>query len=157
MALRIAERVTVDVPRDVAFRFLQDPRRLAACIPGCRDVQETAPGRYSAVLSNRVALVTLTFKVAIEIVKLEPPDAIEAAVAGDAIGLPGRVTATAALRLADEGERRTRVDYSADIALTGKLGGLGEPVFRATTAQLARQFGNNLKKAIEAEPAGIPA
>ncbi len=52
----------------------------------------------------------------------------------------------------DEG--RTTIRYVTDVGLTGKLGGLGQPVFRATSARLAREFGDNLKKALEAEPCG---
>jgi hypothetical protein len=33
--------------------------------------------------------------------------------------------------------------------LTGKLGGLGQPVLRATSAKMAREFGDNLKAEIE--------
>ena len=46
MALQTTGEVSVDVERTVAFNFLQNPQRLAACIPGCRDVRELAPGRY---------------------------------------------------------------------------------------------------------------
>lgn len=157
MALSTSGNISVDVPQEMAFAFLQDPHRLATCIPGCRDLREVAPNRYSAVLTSRVALMTVTFNVTIEIVKLDPPSLIEAKITGDAVGLAGHVAATAAVRLADEGEHRTRIGYTTDIALTGKLGGLGQPVFRATSAQLARQFGENLKKGIEAMRTGTPA
>jgi carbon monoxide dehydrogenase subunit G len=35
------------------------------------------------------------------------------------------------------------------VGLTGKLGSLGQPVLRATSAKMARQFGDNLKTEIE--------
>lgn len=153
MALHTSGEISVDVPRDVAFSFLQDPQRLAACIPGCRDLRELASNRYSAVLSSRVAFITVSFKVTIEIVRLDPPHAIGATITGDAVGLAGHVAAAAAVVLTDEDGQRTTIRYTTDIALTGKLGGLGQPVFRATSAQLAREFGDNLKHALEAQPA----
>jgi carbon monoxide dehydrogenase subunit G len=157
MSLQTSSDISVDVPRDVAFAFLQDPQRLATCIPGCRDLRELTPNRYSAVLTSRVAFMTLSFKVTIEVLRLDPPHAIDAAITGDAVGLVGHVAATAAVRLVDEGAHRTTIRYTTDIALTGKLGGLGQPVFRATSAQLAREFGANLKKALEAQRTGTPA
>jgi carbon monoxide dehydrogenase subunit G len=157
MGLHTSGEILVDVPRSAAFTFLEDPQRLASCIPGCRDVRELAPGRYSAVLSSRVALVTVTFNVTIDIVKIDPPAAIEATIAGDAVGLAGHVAAKAAVQLADEAGQCTRIGYTADIALTGRLGGLGQPVFRAASAQLARQFGENLKRAIETQRTETPA
>lgn len=157
MALLVSGDISVDVPPRVAFTFLQDPHRLAGCIPGCRDLREIGPNRYTAMLSSRVAFVTLSFRVTIEVVRIDPPHEIEAAITGDAVGLAGHVAATATVQLAPEGEHQTRVRYMTDVALTGKLGGLGEPVFRSTSAQLAREFGANLKQALETQPTGTVA
>jgi carbon monoxide dehydrogenase subunit G len=157
MAVETSGETSVDVPRDTAFAFLRDPHRLAACIPGCRDLREIGTNRYAAVLTSRVGFMTLSFNLTIEIVGIQAPESIDAAIVGDAIGLVGHVTATASVRLADAGGQRTIVRYATGIALTGKLGGLGQPVFRSTSAQLAREFGANLKKALEALPTGTPA
>ena len=151
MALETTGEVTVEVDRATAFAFVQDPERLAGCIPGCHDLRELSPGRYSAVLTNRVAFMTLSFKVIIDVVRMEPPTEIEAKITGDAVGLPGHLVATASVQLTEAAERCTTIRYVTDVGLTGKLGGLGQPAFRATSAQLAREFGANLKKGIEAE------
>jgi uncharacterized protein len=150
MALQTHGEITVDVARPVAFAFVEDARRLARCIPGCHDLNELSPGRYAAVLTSGVAFMTLSFKVIIDVVRQEAPSLLEAKVTGDAVGLAGHVVATARLELLDEGESRTMIRYVTDIGLTGRLGGLGQPVFRATSAKLAREFGENLKRALEA-------
>jgi uncharacterized protein len=157
MSFETAGEITVDVARVDAFGFVQDPQRLAACIPGCRDLTELSSARYSAVLTSRVAFMTLSFKAVVDVTRIEPPTTIDATVAGDAIGLPGHLVATARVELREAGERRTIIRYVADVGLTGKLGGLGEPVFRATSARLAREFGANLKKAIENGRVEAPA
>lgn len=152
MALQTTGQVRVDVDRATAFDFAGDPVRLAQCIPGCSDLSEIAPGRYSAVLTNEVAFITLRFKVIVEVIKVEPPSAIDAKITGEAIGLVGRVTANAGLQLSEAGPSQTDIRYTAGVSLTGKLGGLGEPVFRAKSAEVAREFGTNLKAAIERTP-----
>ena len=149
MALQTVGHVRVDVNRAVAFEFVADPVRLAPCIPGCKDLRELSTGRYSAVLTNQVAFITLSFKVVIELIKVEPPGVIEAKITGEAIGLVGRVVASAGLQLAEAGPNETEIRYTTNVGLTGKLGGLGEPVFRAKSAEVAREFGANLKAAIE--------
>jgi uncharacterized protein len=154
MAIRTAGTVSVDVERTAAFGFVSDPSRLARCVPGCRDQRIISPGRYSAVVTSKVAFIALSFKVIVEIVKLEPPDAIEAKITGDALGHSGHVIATAGLRLGSASDGRTEISYSTDVSLTGKLGGLGESVFRAKSAELAREFAANLKAAIETEARG---
>jgi carbon monoxide dehydrogenase subunit G len=147
----------VDVDRATVFAFVSDPARLAQCIPGCSDLREVAPGRYAAQLTSRVSFITLKFKVVAEIVKMEPPSAIEVKLTGDAIGLAGRLVAGAAIELAEAGEQRTTIRYSAEVTLSGKLGGLGQPVFRAKSAELAQEFATNLKAALERKPGEVPA
>ncbi|PYS40057.1 MAG: hypothetical protein DMG14_11825 [Acidobacteria bacterium] len=149
MALQTSGQIRVDVDRATAFDFVGDPVRLAQCIPGCGDLRELSPRVYSAVLTNDVAFITLSFKVIVEIIKVEPPSAIEAKISGESIGLGGRVVANAGLQLSESGPGQTEIRYTASVGLTGKLGGLGEPVFRAKSAEVAREFGTNLKAAIE--------
>jgi carbon monoxide dehydrogenase subunit G len=153
MAIKTAGQVTLDIDGAAAFEFVKDPVRLAECIPGCKDLREIAPGRYSAVLTNQVAFITLSFKVTVEVMRIQPPEAIEATITGESIGLVGRVVAKADLALSELAPNRTEIRYAADVSLTGKLGGLGEPVFRAKSAEVAREFGANLKAAIEKAPA----
>ena len=149
MALRTTGEVVVDVDRSTAFAFVRDPERLARCIPGCSNLQALPDGRYAAVLTGKVAFITLSFKVLVELVKVLAPDLIEARIVGDGIAVSGRVTATAGLQLFEQDEGHTRLRYEADVALTGKLGGMGEPAFRSTSATLAKDFASNLKAAIE--------
>ena len=157
MALQTSGHVSVEVDRATAFDFVGDPVRLAQCIPGCSDLRELSAGRYSAVLTNHVAFITLSFKVVVEVVKVEPPGTIEAKITGEAIGLVGRVTANAGLQLSEAGTSQTDIRYTANVSLTGKLGGLGEPVFRAKSAEVAREFGANVKTMIEKSAAGTRA
>ena len=152
MALQTSGQVRVDVDRTTAFDFVGDPVRLGQCIPGCTALRELSPGVYSALLTNEVGFITLRFKVTVEVVKVEPHSAIEAKITGETIGLVGRVVANAGLQLSEGGPSQTDIRYTATISLTGKLGGLGEPVFRAKSASVAREFAAKLKAAIEKTP-----
>jgi carbon monoxide dehydrogenase subunit G len=155
MALETSGEIIVAVDRPTVFAIVRDPMRLARCIPGCTDVRETGPDRYTAVLTSQVAFMTLSFKVIVDVTRVESPVTIEATITGDAVGLSGRVAATARLDLAEMPDSRTTIRYATQVGLTGKLGSLGQPVLRATSAKMARQFGDNLKSEIErggAEP-----
>ena len=152
MALQNSGQIRVALDQATVFETVRDPVWLAERIPGCKDLHELAEGRYSAVLTNEVGFITLRFKVIVEVVKIDPPSGIEAKITGDAIGLVGRVQATAGLELSEVGPNQTEIRYSSNVSLTGKLGGLGEPVFRAKSAEVAKQFGTNLKAAIDRIP-----
>ena len=149
MALETSGEITVAVDRPTAFAIVRDPVRLARCIPGCTDVREAGSNRYTAVLTSQVAFMTLSFKVIVDVTRVEPPETIEATITGDAVGLSGRVAATARLDLAEALDGGTTLRYATQVGLTGKLGSLGQPVLRATSAKMARQFGDNLKAEIE--------
>ncbi len=153
MAIEASGEIIASVDRATAFAIVRDPIRLARCIPGCSDVCEVRPDRYTAVLTSRVGFMTLPFKVAIDVAKIDPPAALEATIVGDAVGMSGRVAATARLDLAAAEDHRTTIRYSTEVRLTGRLGGLGEPVLRATSAKMAREFGERLKAEIERGPA----
>ena len=88
MAFETSGTFAVDIDKESAFSVVGDPVRVAYCIPGCTDLAELSPGRYSAVLTNEVAFITLRFKVIVEVVKIDPPNAIEAKVTGETIGSP---------------------------------------------------------------------
>src|SRR5438093_1000024 len=152
MALQTSGQIRVDLDRATVFETVRNLVWRAQCIPGCKDLRELSDGRYSAVLTNEVGFITLSFKVIVEVVRIDPPRLIEAKITGDAIGLVGRVQATAGLELSEAGPNQTEIRYSSNVSLTGKLGGLGEPVFRAKSAEVARQFGTNLKAAIDRIP-----
>ena len=157
MGLETSGTITVNVDRDTAFAVVRNPVRLARCIPGCKDLREVSPDKYTAVLTSQVAFMTLSFKVNVDVVRIEPPSALEARISGDAVGLAGHVVATATLQLDSENDHQTAILYSTDVGLTGKLGGLGQPVFRATSARMAREFATNLKAEIERGEAGTSA
>ena len=149
MSLQTTGVITVNLDPENAFAFVQDPLRMAQCIPGCHDLRELSPGRYSAILTNKVAFITLNFKVVVEVVKIEPPTAISAKITGESIGLAGRLAATAELQLAPSGPGQTTISFGTEVGLTGKLGGLGQPIFKAKSVQLGTEFAANLKAAIE--------
>jgi len=157
MAVETSGEITVDVDRSTAFAVVRNPVRLARCIPGCHDLCELAPDRYSALLTSQVAFMTLSFNVTIDVTRIDAPETLEAKITGDAVGLAGHVVATARVQLEEAADRRTIVRYATEIGLTGRLGGLGQPVFKATSAKMAREFGANLKAEIERGEAGQSA
>jgi uncharacterized protein len=155
--LQTGGEFTVAVPRETAFAFINDPARVARCIPGCEDLREIGPGKFAAVLTSKVGFMSVKFNVVVALTKVEPPAALEASVNGEAAGLGGRLSATAGLRLEALDPARTRVAYAVDLSLTGKLGGIGQPVFRAKSEELSRTFGANVREAIERDAAQTPS
>jgi len=150
--MKFSGELTVKAPRAEVYDKVRDARFFASCVDGVSQLAETAPDTYAALFETKVAYMKFKFKVTVEVVRAEPPREIEAKVEGTPLGIVGRLTATSLTRLTEAGEE-TRIAYDAEVALTGKLGSLGQPVLRAKTKEMERQFAARLAASF-AEGAG---
>jgi len=139
-------QLTVKAPRAVVYDKVRDARFFASCVDGVRDLAEIGPDRYSAVFETKVAYMKFTFKVTVEVTRVDPPAEIEAKVEGTPLGIVGRMTATSLTKLSAAGDE-TRIEYEVDAALTGKLGSLGQPVLRSKAREMEKQFAGRLAAA----------
>jgi Uncharacterized conserved protein len=141
--MKVEGEISVDAPRDLVFSRLSDAPFFASCIDDVSELTAIDDTHYSALFATRVAYMRFTFKVTVEMTRLEPPNIIEAKVEGTPVGVVGRLAATASTRLTDDGGRTT-IRYSIDANLTGKLGSIGEPVLRSKARDMEKQFSTNL-------------
>lgn len=147
--MKLDGEITVPARRTAVFEKLKDPRVFAACVEGVRDLTEIDPTHYTAVLETKVAYLRFKFSVAVDVLRLDI-DGIEAKIEGTPIGIVGRLTATSTTSLEDVGDE-TRIRYTVDVALTGKLGSLGQPVLRSKAKEMEKLFAINLRRAIEGQ------
>ena len=146
--MKFSGELTVKAPRGKVFDALRDARFFASCVEGVRDLAELAPDRFAAVFDTKVAYMKFSFKVVVELVRADPPRQIEAKIEGAPLGIVGRLTATSLTTLTEAGEE-TRIAYDVDAALTGKLGSLGQPVLRAKSREMEKQFAARLQAAFD--------
>ena len=153
--MKFSGELTVKAPQATVYKALRDARFFASCVGGVRDLEEIAPDRYAAVFETKVAYMKFSFKVHVEVVRAEEPRAIEVKVEGTPLGVVGRLTATSTTTLSTAGDE-TRIEYSVDSALTGKLGSIGQPVLRAKAKDMERQFAARLREAFAPHSAPSP-
>ena len=146
--MKFTGALTVKAPRGAVFDALRDARFFASCVDGVRDLAEIAPDRYAAVFETKVAYMKFSFKVTVELTRADPPHEIEAKVEGAPLGVVGRLTATSVTTLTEVGDE-TRIAYAVDATLTGKLGSLGQPVLRAKSREMEKQFAARLQAAFD--------
>jgi carbon monoxide dehydrogenase subunit G len=144
--MNVSGEFTINAPRARVFNALRDARFFASLVEGVQDLTEIDPTHYAAVFETKVAYLKFRFKVTVEISRLQEPDEIEARVEGTPLGVVGRLTATSRTKLTEAGDE-TKVDYSVEAALTGKLGSLGQPVLKSKAKQMEKQFAQNLQAA----------
>jgi uncharacterized protein len=138
--------IAIVAPREAVFAKVRDARFFASCVEGVQDLSEIDSDHYTAVLETKIAYLKFKFDVAVEVLRVDPPNEIEARIEGTPSGIVGRLSARSLTRLADE-NGGTRVSYEIEAALTGKLGSLGQPVLRAKAKEMERQFAERIRAA----------
>ena len=141
--MKVEGEISVSAPRELVFNRLSDAQFFTSCIDGVKELTALDATHYSALFVTRIAYMRFTFKVNVEMTRIEPPDRIEAKVEGTPLGVVGRLTATAATELA-ESDGQTNIRYTIEATITGKLGSMGEPVLKAKAREMEKQFSKNL-------------
>lgn len=144
--MNVSGQFLVQAPRAVVFETLRDARRFAGFVEGVSELKEIDATRYSAVFETKVAYMKFKFNVTVEVTRLNAPSEIEAKIEGTPLGIVGRLTATSLTRLSEAGNE-TKVEYSVDATLAGKLGSIGQPVLRSKAKDMEKQFAQKLRAA----------
>ena len=108
------------------------------------DLKEIDPTHYEAVFETKIAYLNFKFNVSVEVIKLEIGE-IAAKIEGTPLGVVGRLTATSITTLTDAGDE-TKVTYSVDATLAGKLGSIGQPVLRSKAKDMEKIFASRLRE-----------
>jgi hypothetical protein len=144
--MNVSGEFSVNAPRDVVFKTLRDAQSFVRFVDGVHDLKEIDPTHYEAVFETKVAYMKFRFNVTVEVTRIDEPSRIEARIEGTPLGIVGRLTATSVTTLAEDGDE-TKVVYSVESTLAGKLGSIGQPVLRAKAKDMEKQFANRLRAA----------
>jgi carbon monoxide dehydrogenase subunit G len=147
--MNVSGEFTVKAPREQVFEAIRDPKSFISLVEGLEDLKEIDPTHYQAVLETKIAFMKFRFNVSVEVTKLEVGE-IGAKVEGTPLGVVGRLTATATTKLDQTGDD-TKVSYSVDATLAGKLGSMGQPVLRSKAKDMEKEFSKRLRAKLGAE------
>ena len=147
----------LSLPPGEAFRLLLDVPRVATCIPGAT-LEPAANGVYRGAVAVKVGPLDLVFRG--DAVLAEANEAARTAVVrGRGTDEKGRGSAQAVMTFAlGEVERRTRVDLTTDLVLSGAVAqyGRGQGVIQAVAAQFVAAFVANLEARIAGDAPAAP-
>lgn len=130
---------------------LNDPEILKACVPGCDSIEKTGDNEYQVLMVARVGPVSAKFKGKLALSDLDPPNSYSIAFEGQG-GAAGFGKGSAQVRLAPEGDG-TRLAYSVNASVGGKLAQIGSRLVDAA----ARKIANDFFQAFNDEVAGAHA
>lgn len=151
--MRIASSFRVRAPRERVWELLLSPEALLAAMPGCEAVERVDDSVYRARLRVKVGSIAFAAATETVITRCEPPSRLESTTRGQDASLASSLRVESRLELGAVGAD-TEVLYEMDIALWGRLGALGEAVFRGKAAELGAAFARNLAGRLEGTCAG---
>jgi uncharacterized protein len=145
----IEEQFEVAAPPDVVWEFLLDPSRLAPCLPGCDQLEVVDARTYRVRLAVRVGLPSTTQELRMRIVEEDPPRRLVAEGRGEDARLGSQVDVRNTLELSPSGAGATTVRYRSEVKVLGRLGSVGDAVMKVKARELAAQFADRVRAAIE--------
>ena len=144
---------TFSGPRAQVWELLQDPVVLAKALPGAERLTRTAADRYEGVM--KVSLGPLTaarFDVQVALTDLQPPERMNVQVDGK--GAVGFTRGVAAIRLEEDAGDRTRLHYTSEVQVGGRVAAVGQRVLESVSKTMMRQALDALERELQARLRG---
>jgi carbon monoxide dehydrogenase subunit G len=149
MLLAIEKTVTLPTSADAAWALLQQPERVAACLPNVREFAATGtPGRYATVLVERLGPFSVTVALSVEVSEDAAARRMVARIAGEDRAGQARVRGEVAAAVRASGDGAT-LDVTSDVEVLGRLASLGAVPIRRRGDQVFDQFVRNLVSVLE--------
>ena len=145
--------ILIAAPREKVWAGLNDPAVLVRCIPGCEGMEATSPTERTARVAVKVGPVRARFvgHIRMEDVRVNEGCTLQFEGSGGAAGMArGHSNVT----LTDEAGG-TRLSYTTQASVGGKLGQVGGRMIDAAAKQMADQFFTAFNAQMT-EPAAVP-
>lgn len=140
--------------RETVWAALNDPEVLKACINGCQELEKTSDTSFEATVKQKVGPVSATFKGAVELTDMNPPESYRISGSGKG-GAAGYASGGADVRLTEVAEADgggTELAYNVDAKVGGKIAQLGSRLIDGFAKKMADQFFETFQKVVEGEP-----
>jgi carbon monoxide dehydrogenase subunit G len=146
MAMKMQGEVLLPADRDRVWAALNDPEVLKTCIPGCQELEKVSDTEFRATAKVSVGPVKATFKGAVTLSDLDPPNGYTITGEGQG-GVAGFANGGAKVRL-DDADGGTRMIYDVDARVGGKLAQLGGRLINGVSKKYADEFFANFAKTL---------
>jgi carbon monoxide dehydrogenase subunit G len=145
MAMTMTGEATLPADQSRVWAMLNDPLVLKSCIPGCQSLEKTSDTSFAAVVKLKIGPVSATFKGAVHLDDLDPPNAYTIAGEGEG-GVAGFAKGGAKVRLSDvagpaaTAPHSTLLKYDVEANVGGKIAQLGSRLIDGVAKKMADQF-----------------
>ncbi len=120
---------------------LNDPEVLKACIAGCETIEVTGENQFLATMAVRIGPVNAKFKGKLQLSDIVPLQSYKINFDGQG-GVAGFGKGSAEVNLSPEGTsgESTRLNYTANAQVGGKIAQIGSRLVESAAAKIAEDF-----------------
>jgi carbon monoxide dehydrogenase subunit G len=148
MGLRFEGSLSIQAPREKVWAFLIDPQSVSRCLPDVQRLEVTGEGTFKAVLRVGVGFIKGNFAFDVAMGELQPPAHLVLTGRGGGLGSAVDVKSTLDLAAGDGGA--TRMDWSAEVVVSGPIASVGARVLNSTVEKKTGELFQCLKTQLEA-------
>ncbi len=134
----------IALPQQQTWEALNDTAVLKDCIPGCETIEKLSDSEYEITLTAKVGPVSAKFKGRMTVSDVVPPVSYTITFEGQG-GIAGFAKGAAQVRLEPQ-DGGTRLAYSAQAMVGGKLAQVGARLIDGVAKKLAEQFFREFNK-----------
>ncbi|MEM5438037.1 carbon monoxide dehydrogenase subunit G [Paraburkholderia diazotrophica] len=137
--MELTETYTLPVPQQRAWDALNDTEILRASIPGCDSIEPDGDNAYAVALSAAVGPVKARFKGRMELTDIDAPHTYTIVFEGQG-GAAGFGKGQTHVTLEPDGDDATKLTYTAQAQVGGKLAQIGSRLVDGAARKLAGEF-----------------
>ena len=145
--MQLTDHRDIAAPVATVWAAILDPEVLKACVPGCESMTGSPEEGFEAVVVQKVGPVKAKFTGAVQLSDMVPEQGLTITGEGKG-GAAGFAKGGAKVEMAPEGDG-TRLTYTVDASVGGKLAQLGSRIIDGFAKKMADQFFENFKNALE--------
>ncbi len=139
--MKIQGHYTLPAKREVVWQLLNDPQRLAACLPGCEQLEAVGVDHYQVRLRLGIAAISGHYTGSVKLTEKKPPVSCRMSVEGR--GAAGFVQGEAKIELVRDGEQ-TIVRYAGEANVGGLIASVGNRMIKLAARRILEQFFANV-------------
>jgi carbon monoxide dehydrogenase subunit G len=153
MAIEIEERLEVEAPMDVVWRFLVDPHKVVTCMPGASLDEVVDERTFVGSVKVKLGAITTGYKGRVEFVEVdEQAHTLRIAAEGREKG-GGTARGTVCCRLELLPNGATELVTEAKVDLTGRVMQMGRGMIKGVAHQLFQEFASRTRDRLLSEQA----
>lgn len=150
--MKLSGTYTFPAPRERVWRFLNDPERLAHCIPGCEKLETIGESEYAGQVNVGIAAIKGVYQGRVKLEDIRPP--VHYRMLLDGKGRQGFVKGSGTVDL-EEQDGGTLLRYAGEAQIGGPLASVGQRMIDGAAKTMTAQFFTAMEAELRAAPGTV--